>query len=358
MFAEKINKRIGERMLDWYDLNKRDLPWRRTKNPFNIWLSEIILQQTRIDQGLPYYENFAAQYPDVCSLARADEQEVLRLWQGLGYYSRARNLHACAKAVCKKHKGIFPDAYDELIKLPGIGSYTAAAIASIAFGKRVPVIDGNVLRVITRLYGIDSDITKSRTIKDIRSILYSIMPDRLPDQFNQAIMEFGARQCTPSKPQCQNCVLKEYCMSYRHGLQDLLPVKKKGKVKKDRHFYYFVIQLDDRVFMRKRGDNDIWRGLYEFYLIENDIELSLDEVRSSFSMQVGSLEINESEPHYYQKHVLSHQNIYSTFFRIYIDHSFNIELLLNDGYISFNPKEIQQLPKSVLIDKYLQDRFN
>ena len=271
--------RIAKELLIWYSDNKRDLPWRMDRNPYKIWLSEIILQQTRVDQGLPYYLKFVEKYPSVHDLASAREDDVLRTWQGLGYYSRARNLHKCAKTIVEIFNGNFPSTKVELMQLPGIGPYTSAAIASIAFGKKEAVIDGNVLRVITRIYGIEDDISNQKTQKEIKTIVDELIPTSQPDQFNQAIMEFGALQCTPKKPGCDICSFRGLCIAQFKGSQMKIPFKSKKNGKRTRFFNYFLIEINENYLLRKRLKKDIWNGLFEFYLIETDSAKDIDQMQ-------------------------------------------------------------------------------
>ena len=230
------HKAIAEPLLSWYKRNKREMPWRNTKNPYKIWLSEVILQQTRVEQGLPYYLKFIQKYPSIKHLSEAKIDEVLRLWQGLGYYTRARNLHKCAKTVNNELGGLFPKEVNDLLKLPGIGPYTAAAIASFAFSKKEAVVDGNVLRVITRLFGIADDIGEQKTVRKISRIVNSIIPADNPSDFNHAMMEFGATYCVPRNPDCDNCVFRNSCEANKSNLQTQLPVKNKKIAKKTRYF--------------------------------------------------------------------------------------------------------------------------
>ncbi|HYG19647.1 MAG TPA: A/G-specific adenine glycosylase, partial [Ohtaekwangia sp.] len=237
------NRYFPDKVVEWYDQNKRDLPWRQTRDPYKVWLSEVILQQTRVSQGLPYYLKFIEQYPDVHALAAASEQEVLRCWQGLGYYTRARNLHKCAKQVASAHRGIFPTSFAELKTLPGIGDYTAAAIASISFGEQVAVVDGNVFRVLARIFGIDKPINSpegKNHFSTLANALISKHPQ--PDIYNQAVMEFGALHCVPKNPLCDSCPFKGICVAAMQELQHALPVKLKAKPVRKRYFNYFVIR--------------------------------------------------------------------------------------------------------------------
>ncbi|HEY0091267.1 MAG TPA: A/G-specific adenine glycosylase, partial [Flavobacterium sp.] len=258
-------------LIDWYLQNRRNLPWRDTTDPYLIWLSEIMLQQTRVAQGMPYYFKFAEAFPTVFDLARADEQQVLKLWQGLGYYSRARNLHKTAQYVAGNLGGIFPKNYAGLIKLTGVGEYTAAAIASFSYNEPVAVVDGNVFRVLSRFFDIETDIATPSAKKEFTSLASELMPKDQPALFNQAIMEFGALQCIPRNPDCYNCPLNSGCLAFKSRKVNVLPVKSKKAKAKDRFFNYLVYSDENqRTLLEKRIGKGIWENLYEFPLIETD----------------------------------------------------------------------------------------
>jgi len=255
-------------LLNWYENNKRELLWRNTKDPYKIWLSEIILQQTRVAQGTPYYKNFIEKYPRVEDLAAAKEQDILKLWQGLGYYSRARYLHQSAKEIVSKYRGVFPKDYKSLLQLKGIGQYTAAAIASFAYNEPVAVLDGNVFRVLSRYYGIKTAINTGEGKKIFQELAQKILDKTQPGKYNQAIMEFGALQCTAQQTRCNTCPLQQNCSAYQTGMVEKLPVKlKKIKIKK-RYFHYFLIRYQNQIVLEKRKENDIWKNLYHLPLIE------------------------------------------------------------------------------------------
>ncbi len=249
------------KLLDWYAAQGRDLPWRHTRDPYAIWLSEIILQQTRIAQGTAYWERFMARFPEVESLAAASEDEVLRLWQGLGYYSRARNLHAAARQIAAR--GSFPDTLEEIRALKGVGDYTAAAIGSFAFDLPAAVVDGNVYRVLSRFYGIATPVGTTAAKKEFTSLAQALLPADRPGDFNQAMMDFGATLCTPSAPQCPDCPLASRCEALRSGRTSLLPVRKPATVVQTRHLTYVYLRCQGKTAIRRRGPGDIWQGLWE-----------------------------------------------------------------------------------------------
>ena len=257
-----------ETLLRWYAENGRDLPWRRTRDPYPIWLSEIILQQTRIVQGLAYWERFMARFPDVQALAAASEDEVLRLWQGLGYYSRGRNLLAAARQIVAR--GSFPDTLEEIRALKGVGDYTAAAIGSFAFDLPAAVVDGNVYRVLARFYGIATPVGTTSAKKAFTALAQALLPDCRPGDFNQAMMDFGALQCTPAAPGCLTCPLAARCDALRTGRTALLPVRKPSAAIQTRHLHYVYIRCNGEVAFHRRGPGDIWQGLWEPYVEEGD----------------------------------------------------------------------------------------
>lgn len=262
---------FSKSLIHWYLQHKRNLPWRKTPEAYPVWLSEIMLQQTRVAQGLPYFLRFIEAFPTVQDMASAPEEQVLKLWQGLGYYSRARNLHATAKQVAYEMNGKFPDSFAGLIKLKGVGDYTAAAIASIAYGEAVPVVDGNVYRVLSRVFGIDTDISSGGAKKQFTELAASLMPKKQASEFNQAIMEFGALQCVPKSPDCGICIFNAECVALNTGRVGQLPVKLKKTKVTNRYFNYLVIK-DSRGFsvVQKRTSKGIWHNLYEFPLLETE----------------------------------------------------------------------------------------
>ena len=348
---------FADTLIAWYHRHKRALPWRETTDPYLIWLSEVILQQTRVNQGLPYYKRFAEAYPTVQHLAAAPEDEVLRLWQGLGYYSRARNMHHTAKQLVEEYGGAFPASYEQLLKLRGVGSYTAAAIASFAFREQVAVLDGNVFRVLARVFGISDDIAAPASRKVFQQQANQLIPADAPDIFNQAIMEFGAIQCTPVMPDCLFCPLQQSCFAFKHGLVQELPVKSKAKAARPRFFHYIVFELEGQYYLRKRLSGDIWEGLYDFYLYESDAK-TLDTSTLLQELQQAGIAVQELQlqlPRKDFKHILSHQKITARFYLIRLHSRLKEEVMQETRLSLFDAEKIDALPKPVLISSYLKD---
>ena len=327
---------FSKTLLDWYQANKRELPWRNTREPYLIWLSEIMLQQTRVAQGLPYFMAFTEAFPTVFDLANADEQEVLKLWQGLGYYSRARNLHQTAKYIANELGGQFPTTYNDLLKLKGVGEYTAAAIASFSYDEAVPVVDGNVYRVVSRYFGLATDISSSGAKKEFTSLAKSVMPNDKAAQFNQAIMEFGALQCVPKNPDCGACVYNGSCSALQQNKVDTLPIKTKKTKVSNRYFNYLVfLDSNEQTIIRKRTEKGIWQNLYEFPLIESNKELSYEELITEIKLHFPRKTI-ENISYFNEEqiiHKLSHQKLHIRFYRIAlskkISNGISLELLKN-----------------------------
>lgn len=297
-------------LLQWFEKVKRDLPWRETKNPYKIWISEIILQQTRVDQGLPYYERFIAAFPEIQDLANANEDEVLKLWEGLGYYSRARNLHFTAKIVANELRGTFPNTYEGLLELKGVGPYTAAAIGSISFGLPVAAVDGNVYRVMSRYFGIMESIDETPTKKQITELANEVLEKEHAGNHNEAVMELGATVCSPVNPTCRECPLQRGCKAFANNIQSELPIRSKKTKVRDRYFYYSVRVCNGEVLISRRGAGDIWQGLYEFPLIEVDSRLEESEIIKLLNLSSTEVVFNVSSEF---KHILSHQRIYAKF---------------------------------------------
>ena len=348
---------LASALLNWYPRHRRDLPWRHTHNPYAIWLSEVILQQTRVAQGLPYYLDFLASYPTVQDLAAAPEQEVLRHWQGLGYYSRARNMHHTAQQVVREFDGQFPATYAGLRQLKGVGPYTAAAIASFAFDEAVAVLDGNVFRVLARIFGLHSDIAAPASRKEFQALADLHLPPAHAAEFNQAIMEFGALQCTPLKPDCLFCPLQSQCWAFQHGQVALLPVKAKAKAARTRYFHYFVLRHGEQLYLKERLSGDIWQGLYDFALAETDAaDMPAAEVLRHVEALGGVLDtrrVAEDRPAPTLRHVLSHQKLEARFHAIDLAAALPATALQDTGLRAYSAAEIEDLPKPVLISNYL-----
>ena len=347
-----------DKLLNWYTENRRDLPWRRTDNPYYIWLSEIILQQTRIEQGRAYYERFIKEYPTVRHLADATEEQVLKTWQGLGYYSRARNLHAAAHHIAYDLQGHFPDTYDGILALKGVGRYTAAAIASFAFRLPYPVIDGNVYRFISRLYGIYTPIGTDTAYREFEKLLTHLIDRDRPDLFNQALMDFGSTWCKPTGCDCDRCIFAQECVACREGKVALLPVKPDKVQVKPRYFYYIDVQWteekDTITLVHRREAGDIWQGLYELPLIETADALSDDEtlphLRRQLALWFGT-EPNECTMGPCFRHQLTHRLITALFLQAKYSHRpDNIPSSLT----TVKRDEMKKLPVPRLIDKYLK----
>lgn len=304
-------------LINWYEENKRDLPWRKTKNPYLIWISEIILQQTRVAQGYDYYQRFVHRFPDVLALAQAEEDEVLKYWQGLGYYSRARNLHAAARSMADA--GGFPATYAEVLALKGVGEYTAAAICSFAYGMPYAVVDGNVYRVLSRWLGIDTPIDSTEGKKLFASAADELLDRRRPALYNQAIMDFGALQCTSASPNCMFCPLTDSCAARQKGRVDSLPVKQHKTKVTNRFFNYIYVRMGADTLINKRSGNDIWKNLYELPLIETDREWTEEEFYASPRFRGLLAEGEVPAVRLVQKgvkHVLSHRVIYANFYEV------------------------------------------
>lgn len=304
---------FAEKIVAWYAGNKRELPWRDTEDPYVIWISEIILQQTRVAQGYDYFQRFIRRFPDVRALAEADEDEVMRYWQGLGYYSRARNLHEAAKGM----NGVFPTAYEGVRALKGVGEYTAAAICSFAYGMPYAVVDGNVYRLLSRYFGIDTPIDSAEGKKLFAALAEEMLDKSRPAIYNQAVMDFGAMQCTPRSPGCLSCPLAEGCSAWREGRVEQLPVKRHKTKTSDRYFHYIYVRMGACTFIHKRTGDDIWKNLFELPLVETAGPVSeeafrqLPEVRALFAGDERSaLRLVCGNV----KHVLSHRVIHADFY--------------------------------------------
>jgi len=331
-------------LIKWYNLHKRDLPWRETKDPYKIWLSEIILQQTQVIQGTSYYLKFIKNYPTVKKLANAPIDSVLKDWQGLGYYSRARNLHFTANQIIEKHNGKFPSSYTEIRNLKGIGDYTAAAIASFSFDLPYAVLDGNVYRVLSRIFGIKTPIDSVAGKKVFKDLAQSLLDLKHPADYNQAIMEFGSQQCKPTNPDCGNCPLSQKCWAFKHDAIKELPIKEKKIKVKHRHLNYFVLKNKNKVAFFKRNEKDIWQGLNEFYLIETKEPVGFEDLLPQLIKKFKKIELSASSKEI--KHVLSHQLLFCKFYVIEVS-------ITPKEYELIAIKDLQKLAWPRLIDNYI-----
>ena len=344
---------LHDTLINWYDENHRDLPWRHDPTPYEVWLSEVILQQTRVNQGMDYYLRFVEKWPTVSALANASEEEVLKMWQGLGYYSRARNLHKCAKQVVEQYHGEFPADYEQLKKLQGIGDYTAAAIASIAFNLPQAVVDGNVYRVLARLYDIDTPINNNEGPKTFARLSDELLNRKQPGLHNQALMEFGALHCTPKNPNCLLCPLQAQCLAFAHQTVMQRPVKLQKTKVTTRYFNYLVIKIKSSIYLHKRSDNDIWKNLYDFPCIESEKPLSVDEVVATeqFKQLIGNKTFTLTKVSPVFTHKLTHRTILAQFIEIKLEQKLlHIE---TKGLFLTRETDLGSFPIPRLIDLYL-----
>jgi len=332
-------------IVEWYRLNKRDLPWRETQNAYFIWLSEIILQQTRVLQGMNYYLKFISHYPTVHDLANASEQDVLNDWQGLGYYSRARNLHFTAKLISKEMKGVFPSSFNEIKKLKGIGDYTAAAISSFAYNLPQAVVDGNVYRVLSRVFEVHLPIDSTQGKKFFADLAQELISLKEPAIHNQAIMELGALQCLPVNPICHSCPLNSICLAFSNRTYKELPIKLKKVKVRNRYFHFLIFKNDGNVLLQKREEKDIWQHLFQFPLLETALDEELTAMDFT-KLGVSPYRITEGV-----KHVLSHQRIYARFY--YFD---GFPAVLEKSYFQVLQVNIQDYPLPRLIDRFLDEQ--
>jgi A/G-specific adenine glycosylase len=344
---------MHQKLHNWYNTNKRNLPWRNTNNPYTIWLSEIILQQTRVEQGLPYFLNVVNNYETVTQFANANINDILKLWQGLGYYSRARNMHNTAQIIRDNYNGEFPINYNELIKLKGIGPYTAAAIASFAFNEAKAVVDGNVYRVIARFVGIYTDINSTEGKKEFALAAQELLDTENPATHNQAMMELGAMVCKPQNPDCLNCPIQENCFAFSKQQQTNLPVKIKKTKTKERFFNYLVFEFGNKTYLKQRGPKDIWQGLFEFPMLEkpllkNPSEVFDELVENKFISKNEQVEIQFLENY---KHILTHQKLMASFWKI----SCKTKPNLSNDYIEIEIDEIKKYAVPRLLEKLISN---
>lgn len=324
---------------NWFRLNGRELPWRETTDPYKIWLSEIILQQTRVDQGLNYYLKFIQHFPTVADLAAAEEQDVLNLWQGLGYYSRARNLHFAAKQVVSEYNGSFPDSYDAILKLKGVGKYTAAAISSFAFNEAKGVVDGNVYRVLSRVFDMDIPIDSTRGQKSFQELADELISRKHPGEHNQAIMEIGAIICSPKSPNCIECPVSSLCLAKANNTINERPVKTKKTKVSDKYFHYLVVRDNNTLLLEKRNAG-IWKNMYQFPLIETDSK--------DYPDAIAGIPIKRTSE---RLHILSHQRIHAVFHET---DQLPVSMTKED-YIKVSFESLEDYPIPRLIDRYLED---
>lgn len=348
--------KFSDELINWYRTHKRDLPWRNTNDPYLIWLSEIILQQTRVEQGMPYFHRFAENFPTIEQFAAASEDEILRLWQGLGYYSRGRNMLKTAKKITAEYNGIFPSDFNSLIKLTGVGEYTASAISSFSVNEPRAVVDGNVYRLLSRHFGLDTPINTSKGKKEFQELANELLDRENAGEYNQAIIEFGALQCKPKNPECAICPLIKSCFAYQHQKINVLPVKLKTLKIKERFFYYFVVAKENKILIRRRDNNDIWAGLHDFPLLETAEEKHLSELieipefkewfPDNFNIEAISFPI---------KHILTHQRIFATFIEI---NTIQEHIIKKNNWFWLNINDLEQYGQPKLIFTFLKKYLN
>jgi A/G-specific adenine glycosylase len=346
------------KLLYWHKkYNKRELPWKQEKDPYKIWLSEIILQQTRAEQGSPYYQKFIAKYPSIVHLAKANDNEVFKLWEGLGYYSRCKNLLATARFIANQKQCVFPKAYQEILALKGVGNYTAAAICSFAYNLPYAVVDGNVYRILARFFGVDVAIDSTKGKKLFTELANKYLSQKNPAIYNQAIMDFGATVCTPKNAQCKNCVLQKECVAFNNDKVYQLPVKQKSIVHQHRFFYFLVIEFDGKFFITQRTEKDIWQNLHQFYLIEKDEPQTLNStlvytwvneyfLKAKFNIQSISL---------MQKQTLSHQKINGQFIQIKFQNLPQLKNISTQKYFLVAQKQLRKYAFPKFINQYLDN---
>ena len=345
-----MEKEFARLLIEWYHEHKRDLPWRNTNDPYLIWISEIILQQTRVAQGYAYYQRFIERFPNLESLAAAEENEVLKYWQGLGYYSRARNLHQAAISV----NGVFPVKYEDILKLKGIGTYTAAAICSFAYNQPHAVVDGNVYRVLSRFFGINEPIDSGKGKKIFASLAHDLLDKIQPALYNQAIMDFGALQCTPLSPDCTVCPFKNRCFAFNHNMVSSLPIKQNKTKTSERFFYYLLIRDNGNIYLNKRTENDIWKNLYELPLIESNTALAVDDFirKQEFASIFKENSVVNVRLLNKTKHVLSHRIIYADFYELDAQ---DIKMDFLSKYTRLNMVDLELYPVSRLMHNFFEN---
>ncbi len=347
MFRFFVNK-----LLQWHVANPRSMPWKNTRDPYKIWLSEIILQQTRVEQGWPYYERITKKFPTVKHLAKAREEEVLKAWEGLGYYTRARNLHAAARQIVNDAEGKFPSTYERILNLKGVGPYSAAAIASFAFDLPHAVVDGNVFRVLSRYFGISEAVDSTKGKKLFSELAQQLLDKKNPAAYNQAIMNFGARVCKPATPECPTCIFKKQCSAYKSNTVFELPVKSKKAGIRNRWFHFLVLENDKEVIIEKRTDKDIWKGLYQFPVLETASRQSQNDFLKAWQQTTffkgGKIKVNGISD--VVAHKLTHQNIFAQFARVPLS---IVKKPLPEGWLQIKKSKLKMFGFPVLINNYL-----
>lgn len=345
-----MEKEFARLLIEWYHEHKRDLPWRNTNDPYLIWISEIILQQTRVAQGYAYYQRFIERFPNLESLAAAEENEVLKYWQGLGYYSRARNLHQAAISV----NGVFPVRYEDILKLKGVGIYTAAAICSFAYNQPHAVVDGNVYRVLSRFFGVNEPIDSGKGKKIFASLAHDLLDKVQPALYNQAIMDFGALQCAPLSPDCTVCPFKNRCFAFNHNMVSSLPIKQNKTKTSERFFYYLLIRDNGNIYLNKRTENDIWKNLYELPLIESNTALAVDDFirKQEFASIFKENSVVNVRLLNKTKHVLSHRIIYADFYELEAQ---DIKMDFLSKYTRLNMADLELYPVSRLMHNFFEN---
>ena len=344
------------KLLDWYSHSLRPLPWKAEKDPYLVWLSEIILQQTRVEQGLPYYQKFKQNYPTVQAMAQASQDAILKHWEGLGYYSRARNMHEAAQYVANQLSGQFPSTYKDLLKLKGVGPYTAAAIASFAYDLPHAVVDGNVFRVLSRYLGADCPIDTTFGKRFFNQQAQQILDQKQPGLYNQAIMDFGATVCRPKKPTCTSCPMQSKCIAFQDRTINQLPVKSKKITRQQRYFHFVIFNIGEKVYIRKRTGKDIWLGLYEFPLIETkqpvfdqSLLINNHDWKGWLKPNASFLLRRRSKPF---QQTLTHQLIAATFWEFDLSSS---NLITNPAFLLLERKNLSNFAFPKVIDWYLND---
>lgn len=346
---------FANRLLRWHKDIDRNLPWKEDRDPYKTWLSEIIMQQTRVAQGTPYYQKFVEAYPTIVDLANAPSDDVMKLWQGLGYYSRARNLHHAAKTVRDDFEGVFPTEYKDILSLKGVGKYTAAAIASFAYGQEYAVVDGNVIRVLSRYFGITDAVDHSATLKLINEKAAQLIKGSDPAAYNQAIMDFGATYCTPKSPNCSTCIFVNDCLAHSQGLVAEIPYKAKKIKKRTRHLHYLIVSdAGGNTIIRYRQEKDIWQSLYDYPCIEmeSDKQLNQESIGAYLSSTFG-LEIIELKfPIKTYKHILTHQTLFGQFYEVQVGEISEV----SKPYLEVKMSEVESYALPVLLTNYLNEK--